>query len=328
MLRLLLAACLVVALAAPVKLEAGVPYKTFGTAIKNGHLSTAEQTIFEHKGSGVVTEMWMTGGWDGFALTRVRIYVDGEVTPSIDYQLYMAHGIGWSDDSTVQGNSVLGKNAHGGGIYHTYRIPFGSDIKITATLDHAASNVFWFIVRGVDNFPIMLGDVQLPATARLKLYKNENVTVKPLEYTTLASVTGSGGAVFLVTIAATSSDENFLEACVRYYVDGAASPIFLSSGTEDFFLSAFYYNGGTYFTSESGLTHNEVTNPVKLSMFKFFQRDPLFFSTGMSLVWRNQEDAACPTSWPPPAEEAAKPVMASANTAPMVYTSYVWVYEW
>jgi len=315
-------------------------YKSFGTAIKNGHLYTTEETIFTHSSAkgGVVTEMWMTGGWDGFSRTRVRIYIDGEATASIDYRLYMAHGIGWDDDATWQGSDITGKNAHGGGIYHTFRIPFGKSIIITAQLDHQADNVFWFIVRGMDNMPIVMGDLILPSNTRLRLYKNENVTLQPYDYTNLSiSAPTVGGALFMVTIAAESSDLNYLEACFRAYLDGNSEPQFLSSGTEDFFLSAFYYNGGQYATSQSGLTHFDTGNPTYLSMYKFFQRDPVIFQKGMRLVWRNMEDASCPSVWPPQKSNTddkesvlrhLKEKRGSVGVAPMSYTSYVWVYEW
>eukprot|EP01102_Stenamoeba_stenopodia_P004782 TRINITY_DN15143_c0_g1_i1.p1 TRINITY_DN15143_c0_g1~~TRINITY_DN15143_c0_g1_i1.p1 ORF type:complete len:367 (-),score=99.63 TRINITY_DN15143_c0_g1_i1:74-1096(-) len=305
--------------------------RTFGTAIKNGNLQTTEQTIFEHNctGGGVVTELWMTGGWDGFNQTIVRIYIDGETTPSIEYQLYLAHGIGFGDDSTWQGSDITGKTAHGGGLYNTYRIPFGASIKITAALAYEADNTFWFIVRGLENMPVIIGDLVLPSDARLKLYKNEAVTLQPLEYTTLASVNSSAGALFMVTIEAESLDLNFLEACFRAYIDGASQPQFLSSGTEDFFLSAFYFNGGLFTTSQSGLTHFDVPSggEQKISMYKFFQRDPVLFTDSFQLVWRNWEDGACPTQWPPnPTVEDIRPDAPMVNV--MTYTSYVWVYEW
>ena len=34
----------------------------------------------------------------------------------------------------------------------------------------------------------------------------------------------------------------YLEACMRALVDGSTDPIFLSSGAEDYFLSAYYFN--------------------------------------------------------------------------------------
>jgi hypothetical protein len=33
-------------------------------------------------------------------------------------------------------------------------------------------------VRGVENYPVILGDLQLPASARLKLHKIENIVTQ------------------------------------------------------------------------------------------------------------------------------------------------------
>lgn len=35
-----------------------------------------------------------------------------------------------------------------------------------------------YIVRGVENYPVILGDLQLPASARLKLHKIENIVTQ------------------------------------------------------------------------------------------------------------------------------------------------------
>jgi hypothetical protein len=51
-----------------------------------------------------------------------------------------------------------------------------------------------------------------------------------------------GGAILAVQLDATGPSYQYLEACLRFYVDGAEQPIFLSSGAEDFFLSAFYFD--------------------------------------------------------------------------------------
>jgi len=301
----------------------------FGSALKNSHLYVQETTIFEHKidAGGVITEQWWTGGWDGFCNTRVRIYIDGETTPSLDYRLYEGNNIGFCDDSVFQSNQIFGKTAHGGGVYNTYRIPFSKSIRITGTLDHEANNVFWFIVRGLDNVQsIIVGDVELPLGTRLRLFRNQNVTVQPYELTTLASVSGQGGMLFNVFIAAESADLNYLEACFRCYIDSDTDITYLSSGTEDFFLSAYYYNGGQFFTDQSGLTHFDTTEgKTKLSMYKMFWRDPLIFHKSFVLKWKNMEDASCPTKWGVNDFQLDKTAK-KPQVAPMTYTSMAWVY--
>jgi len=118
-----------------------------------------------------------------------------------------------------------------------------------------------------------------------------------------------------------------LEACFRAYIDGASTPQFLSSGTEDFFLSAFYFNGGKYATSESGLTHfNLNNNQQELSMYKMFIRDPVLFTKQFRLEWRDEEDDACPSRWP--VDKKVDRSKDAPQIAPMIYSSYVWIYEW
>lgn len=116
-----------------------------------------------------------------------------------------------------------------GGIYNTYRIPFGKGIRITM-YRASGDGVFWYIVRGVTNYPLVVGDLQLPANTRLALYKNENVMLAPLQYLPLVNASNTAGMVLQVTIQANSTDFNYLEACVRAYIDGDANPVFLSSG--------------------------------------------------------------------------------------------------
>ena len=47
---------------------------------------------------------------------------------------------------------------------------------------------FWYIVRGTENLPVTLGGATLPEAARLKLYKLEDYTAKPLEEFNLCDV--------------------------------------------------------------------------------------------------------------------------------------------
>ncbi len=42
---------------------------------------------------------------------------------------------------------------------------------------------------------------------------------------------------------------------MRFYADGATQPLFLSSGAEDYFLSASYFDEGMFKGPNSGLTY-------------------------------------------------------------------------
>jgi len=70
--------------------------KTFSSAIKGGTLeANQEKILYEHSTGqpGVITEQWFTGGNAMDQDTRIRIYIDNETEASLDFQLFLAHGI-------------------------------------------------------------------------------------------------------------------------------------------------------------------------------------------------------------------------------------------
>ena len=67
-----------------------------------------------------------------------------------------------------------------------------------------------------------------------------NAAVAPQELVTLADIpAGTAGALLNVKFDAADSTYHYLEACMRAMIDGADTPLFLSSGAEDYFLSAY-----------------------------------------------------------------------------------------
>ena len=264
---------------------------------------------------------------------RIRIYVDGELVPSIDFLLLLGHGIGFTESDELPNIpwniNKIGHDADGG-LYNTYRIPFRKDIRITAT--HPVGGMFWYIVRGVENYPLVFGDLLLPDTAKLRLFKQENVLMHPLDFITVANITESAGALFQVTFAANSTDYGYLEGCWRADID-SKYPSFLSSGTEDFFLSAYYFNRGVYHSPNSGCTYKGGHGAI--SAYKFFENDPLLFTESFQMIWRAAEKLngvdGCPSDFPPPRTMFSSKVhskIKGVQYADAVVTIYLWAYVW
>ena len=281
--------------------------KSFSSAIKNGWIvANQEKVLYEHDTGepGVITEQWFTGGMMN-QNARIRIYIDGEEDASLDFNLFIAHGLGFPETEELKnipwGTRRIAHTANGG-IYNTIRIPFSKSFRVTATTQ--SSGMMWYIIRGVENYPVVLGDLVLPPHTRLRLYKNENFLLKPLDFMNLAYVKSSAGALFMVTMVAESSNLVFLEGCFRAYIDGSNRTTWLSSGTEDFFLSAFYFNKGLYHLNNAGLTFkSNQSSPVsRIAAYKFFENDPLLFTKSFELWWRCSDDTTdkygCPNSWP------------------------------
>ncbi|HXE56061.1 MAG TPA: DUF2961 domain-containing protein [Tepidisphaeraceae bacterium] len=290
--------------------------KSFGAAGKELHVLAGgkEAELFHYSGHGCLTHMWFGGSWKGYDRTRIRVYVDSEPAASIDMELGLGVGIGFSDPAAPWGIARMGKTGQPSGIYNTFRIPFGKDVRVTAQIGQGITEnpPFWWIIRGVENLPVTVAGVRLPDAARLHLYKLENHLAQPLEEFALCD-THSAGALYLVTIAARSQGNlNFLEAQMRAYIDGAREPMMLSSGLEDYFLGTYYFNRGRYYTPVAGLTHIDPKDS-SFSAYRFHDDDPSVFHRGLRLTCRCGEKAKDHVFGDP------KPTM---------YTTYAWVYEW
>jgi len=291
--------------------------ETFGTAGKEGMLyPDREVALFQHEGAGCLTHMWFGGDWPGYDRTRIRIYVDGETKPSIDMELFPGHGIGWANPSAPWGSERVGKTGQPSGIYNTYRIPFGKRIRVTGRLGPGISKpqVFWWIIRGVKNLPVFLGQVRLPQNARLRLQVHEDVELEPLQRLNLCE-SSLAGALYQVTLSVASKNFNFLEAMFRAYMNNAKEPFLLSSGTEDYFLGTYYFNRGMYHLPLAGLTHKseDADGTCRFSAYRFHEDDPVIFQKGFRLSWRNGEE---------------KDGKTFGNPQRSRVTSYVWFYEW
>jgi hypothetical protein len=296
--------------------------KTFGTMGKQVRVLAGqkEAELFAHEGKGCLTHMWFGGSFKGFERTRIRVYVDHEREPAIDMELFLGHGIGFADGHAPWGTARIGKTGQPSGIYNTYRIPFGSSVRVTAQRAPDAEDdpMFWWIVRGTESLRVRIGGVCLPQTARLRLYKLQDHRAKPLEEFALCDVKGAG-ALYQVTMAAKAlrqsgswKDLSYMEACVRAYESGATEPLFLSSGLEDYFLGTYYFNKGRYYTPIAGLTHLDKKDN-SFSAYRFHEDDPVFFQNGLRLTCRCGETLDGQTLHDPPETQ---------------YTTYVWLYQW
>jgi len=155
----------------------------------------------------------------------------------------------------------------------------------------------------------------------LRLYENQNVQLQPLDYLDLAN-TNNNGAVWMVVLAVQSGNLNYLEGCMRMFLQQSNQPSLLSSGTEDYFQSAFYFDGGMFHFQEAGQTHRNDTAGT-LSAYKVHNWDALFFQKGgFRLTWRNGDNIndqglKCFDKGTP-----------AGNPQPSVVTTLTWVYEW
>lgn len=119
-----------------------------------------------------------------------------------------------------------------------------------------------------------------------------------------------------------------MEGCFHYYDDKRTEfpGMLLSTGMEDYFDSAFYFNGGEFHYPVSGNTHqSNVDNVYKWSGYRFHDMDPLVFQKGMRFQWRNG-DVNDPISGLKCISQKTTNVCGNPQKSHL--TAYAWVYLW
>jgi len=268
---------------------------------------------------------WVTGDFDVNDMI-FEVYLNGAINPDYTFTPDELVGIGFGDPTSPWGNSVIGKGALSGGVYSQLKIPFSNGIIYRARMAPSATKggTLYFQLRGTTpGLPIIIGNVQLPPTAKLVQYRNDQVLLKPLQFLQLAN-TSNAGVVFMVLLAVKSSNLNYLEGCFRTYTKGSTVANLISTGTEDYFQSAYYFNAGGFHFPGAGLSHKDDTAGT-LSAYKIHEDDPLFFSRGgFQFVWRNGD-----TQDPATGHKCTNDNGPTAgNPQQSIVTTYCWVYEW
>lgn len=201
-------------------------------------------------GGCVMQHMWTGGAWDGYELSRVRYYIDGETVASVDIPIGMGTGQPYGDDDGPWAAGVaFGKTGQPSGTFNTFAIPFQESVTVTVELlGEKPSSRFWIILRGRtinSGGSIAIPGTatwDLPPTARLRTVENTDVALLPGQFLTLWNSTASHTAVYLVVLQVDSATgPTFLEGCFRIVDAKGAVETLLSSGTEDYFGGTYYF---------------------------------------------------------------------------------------
>lgn len=235
------------------------PDKLYLTKVEDIHNGPgSEYTLFDQDGPGNVVNFWMALGNAGTPLDgRVRVYYDGADTPSVDIDfgtLLATHwGAGGHEGSHSSTHVHVEIDSHTlfTGFLVTFPMPFGQHIRIThynPTGDEA-----W----GYSMVTYSRTSTDEANGMRLRCqgarWADQAVTRQPGDVTTLADIQGGpgwvvhfsqvGGVDTQVITPGSPNLDSWLERNFSFRVDGETDPSIETSGTEDTFDSAWYYNG-------------------------------------------------------------------------------------
>ena len=121
--------------------------------------------------------------------------------------------------------------------------------------------------RGVENLPIVAAGLTLPPSTRLHLQHTKK-TVQAGTLIKFASVAGKAGLMRQFNLVVNSSNYRYQEGCMSAMID--QTPLFLSSGLEDYFLGAS--------STHRWMAHTDVVPAVSGAYFHSMPTEHLPYS--------------------------------------------------
>jgi hypothetical protein len=188
------------------------------------------------EGPGMVTHIWVTVADNEYAwprLLRLRVYYDGEKTPSVDAPLGDFFGVGHGYERDL--NSIMIHDSSFGRARNSYwPMPYRKSCKITVTNEgnrYVLSYYFHVDYRQYASLPAGLGYFHA-------YYRQERPAVAGRNYAFL-NIRGKGHYVGTVLNIIQAQVSWFGEGDDLFYVDGATHPQLYGTGSEDYFNDAW-----------------------------------------------------------------------------------------
>lgn len=223
-----------------------------------------EQTLFSKNGPGVVKSLWMAlGGGNNPTLDgRIRIYYDGNPVPSMDIDvgtLFATHwgaGSAYGSLNTPHMHVEIQPSTLNTGLLMTFPAPFGQSIRITYYNPSPPTKQTAYV------YSMVTYNLTPTDTAQGKRLRCQGARVldqlrtrQAGDVTTFATIQGGPGSiVYMAYVAGVdaavvtpnpgySGNDSWMERNITIAVDGETPASIQATGTEDWFDSAWYYEG-------------------------------------------------------------------------------------
>ena len=224
--------------------ELGQGWKENPFIVIGPHQTFALADIQTH---GAVEHIWMTptGNWQSSIL---RMYWDGEESPSVEVPIGSFFAMGWGKYARVSSQAIC---VNPGSAFNAYwPMPFRKRARITLeNLDDEPMTIY---------YQIDFAEAELPQDAAYfhAQYRRMNPVPYKQVYTILDGVHGKGQYVGTYLAWGVHNDGWWGEGEIKFYLDGDNEfPTIAGTGTEDYF-------GGSYdFENQESHRYEEFTSP-------------------------------------------------------------------
>ena len=257
-------------------------------------------TLLDVDGPGEISHMWFTlSNGEPFFLKRIvlRIYWDGEESPSVEAPIGDFFGQGTGE--YVPWQSEVLTVSHDRAMNSYFPMPYAHHAKITITNDGKESlgSLYWNIDYRTDVRPLPKDTLYFHAQYRQaqpnhgwtgQWYENGDPIVNyrrnPDGKDNYVWMEAQGHGQFVgVTMSILQNQDGWWgEGDDMFFVDGATTPTFIGTGSEDYFLGAWDFGGGSYSLPLNGapLVGKEIAGS-RWSVYRFHLDSPIPFAKSL-----------------------------------------------
>ena len=247
-------------------------------------------TLADIKGSGVIQHIWITVKELAYRNCVLRMYWDGEDTPSVEVPLGDLFCCGHSMRTTVNSMPICVNPT--GGFNSYWPMPFRNGARITIENE-------WNEDIGGFFYQITYAETDVPAAAAYfhAQWRRSMGTRECPEHVILDGIQGKGQYVGTYLAWTQFSDGWWGEGEMKFFIDGDDEyPTICGTGTEDYFGGAWCFND-TFSTPFLGypLWDKEEGRVPKHGLYRWHVMDPIRFDEDLKVTI--QELGWWPNGW-------------------------------
>lgn len=292
-------------------------------------------TLAEIEGPGAIQHIWITVTPKMWRWLVLRIYWDGEETPSVETPLGDFFCNGWCERSNVNSLPIVVNPA--GGFNNYWPMPFRKSARITIeSLSKDAVHGFFYQITYT-----LTPEIPDDAAYFHAQWRRSNPLPYKSVHTLLDGVRGQGHYVGTYLAWGVNNNNWWGEGEIKFYMDGDQDwPTICGTGTEDYFGGAWNWEHprgeyGSYSTPFLGLP--QVIKPdglyraqQRFGMYRWHIMDPIRFQedlrvTIQALGWRSegrylplQDDISSTAYWYQREPHAPFPTLPDRNTLEVI----------
>lgn len=271
--------------------------------------STLALLNFTGTASGLVTHIFVTltpangsANTDMLRESHIKIYYDGNVDADIDAPLDMFFAAEYAGDTQISSfaSEFVGMASAYDDVYVSYYlnipIPFNTGIKIEFV--NGSASIAARVWADIDYFTGVANNWTGGKKLKVSSGTLTNQAVDTL--ITLVNVSGTNPGRLIGVYMAIDGQPNTanprgaaVEGDVKIYKDGGGTPLYWSSGFEDYFGFGFSFMGmaapaNSYqagpITPYAGCTFRNTT-PGTFQAYRFHILDPIYFTNALKVTW-------------------------------------------